>query len=70
MEQKSSRGKGGKRELKKLKMEGKEKEKGRSKKREGGLQRRREEEKGDELTRRFDFLEFRRLTLLLDFLVL
>ena len=45
MEQKSSRGKGGKRELKKLKMEGKEKEKGRSKKREGGLQRRREEEK-------------------------
>lgn len=45
MEQKYSRGKEGKRELKKLKMEGKEKDKGRSKKREGGLQRRREEEK-------------------------
>lgn len=45
MERKSSRSKGGKREMKKLKMEGKEKEKERSKKREGGLQRRREEEK-------------------------
>lgn len=45
MEQKRSRSKGGKREMKKLKMEGEEKEKKRSKKREGGLQRRRGEEK-------------------------
>ena len=37
---------------------------------EGGQEKESEEEKGDELTRRFDFLEFHRLTVLLDFSVL